>query len=148
MNDFTLRQSLRALRTPQPPERDLWPEIAARLTARPRRRSWLPLALAASLLAAVPALWLLQDAGPAAVPPAEEMAREADAMSLHYRAALAELSAVPLPPSLRDAAEQLDVQAEQLREALHAHPGSVALLQQLRRTYDQRLRLSQRVALG
>jgi hypothetical protein len=55
---------------------------------------------------------------------------------------------VPLPSSLRGTADQLDSQADRLREALEAHPRSVELLHQLRYAYDQRLRLSQRIALG
>jgi hypothetical protein len=49
---------------------------------------------------------------------------------------------------LRGVADQLDRDAERLREALHNQPESLALLHQLRRTYDQRLRLSQRLLLG
>ncbi|MCK7592136.1 hypothetical protein [Pseudomarimonas salicorniae] len=149
MNDFTLRQSLRALRTERQPPHDLWQQIAPRLPVR-RRAPWLPLAMAASLLVALPALLVLMrpvaPAGPARF--ASEVVREADAMSVQYRAALAEVGHLPLPDALRGAADQLERQAEQLHIALESHPQSVELLHQLRRTYDHRLRLSQRVALG
>lgn len=85
-----LRWQLRALRQDQPPSVDLWPDIAARLTARTGeagtaafalpgaparpslpapgalrwRRSRLPVALAASVLVAVGTLGLLRHGGP------------------------------------------------------------------------------------
>lgn len=79
----SLRWQLRAMRRDRPPERDLWPDIAARLPPRdaiappPRRPArWLaPVAMAASLLLVVGVLgWngTLRPAGspppPAAVP--------------------------------------------------------------------------------
>lgn len=147
MNELQLRQQLRALRVDCAPPQDLWPAIAPRLAPRRSRSRWLPLALAASLLLALPTLLLL--APPADAPAsAAGITREADAMAIHYRAALAELSAAPLPAAMRELADQLDHDAEQLREALESNPRSVELLHQLRRTYDQRLRLNQRVLLG
>lgn len=148
MDELDLLRQLRALRTDAPPPRDLWPSLAQRLPPRRSRRRLLPLALAATLLAALPALLLLMQGSPAAPDAAPGLAREADAMALHYRGALAELAPVPLPSDLRDLAEQLDREAETLRAALDADPQSLALLHQLRRVYDHRLHLSQRAALG
>jgi hypothetical protein len=155
MNELELRQALRGLRQDREPRRDLWPGIAARLpAAAPRRRHWLPLALAAAsalLAVLVTRLPAPTDQAAPAMPVAgapTPLLREADMMIVEYRAALAELSLAPLPPTLRPLADQLDDGARDLRDALERHPQSLDLLQQLRRTYDQRLRLSQRAALG
>lgn len=152
MNELSLRQALRGLRDDRQPSYDLWPGIAARLQrpAPPRRqRSWM-LALAACALLATPALLLWR--GPLALPApahaADSLLRDADAMALEYRAALTELGAAPLPRPLRKAADDLDRDAERLHRALERHPQARVLLHQLRRTYDSRLRLSQRAALG
>jgi hypothetical protein len=148
MNELHLRQTLRALRVDRQPPHDLWPQIAPRLRRQPRR--WQPAAwaLAASLLLAAGSGLLLAPPRQPDQAAATAMLRHADAMTLQYRAALAELSVAPLPPELRGVAEQLDRDTERLREALHTQPHSLALLHQLRRTYDLRLRLSQRLLLG
>lgn len=158
MNELELRHALRGLRGEREPQRDLWPGIRRRLPSR-RRAPWLPLALAASVaLVAVLVPRLLDRAPPADVAiaplaatvatPEPPLLREADVMIVQYRAALAELSQSPLPLPLRPLADELDEGARELRAALERNPGSLELLHQLRRTYDQRLRLGQRAALG
>lgn len=159
MNELELRQALRGLRQDRDPAHDLWPGIATRLpaVASPRRRPWLPLALAAAsaLVAVLVTRLPAPDSGltpnmavaTAAAAPGP-LLREADVMIVEYRAALAELSQAPLPLPLRPLADQLDDGARELRDALEHNPQSLDLLHQLRRTYDQRLRLSQRAALG
>lgn len=71
MNDETDRiNALERLPRRRTPERDLWPGIQSRLRPRRARRPWLPLALAASLvagLAVVFTLGLRDVASPAAV---------------------------------------------------------------------------------
>ena len=159
MNELELRQALRGLRQDRDPAQDLWPGIATRLptAASPWRRPWLPLALAAAsaLVAVLVTRLPAPDSGPTpnmAVAtvgtPQAPLLREADVMIVEYRAALAELSQSPLPLPLRPLADQLDDGARELRDALEHNPQSLDLLLQLRRTYDQRLRLSQRAALG
>lgn len=152
MNELSQRQALRALRQERQPSRDLWPEIAGRLgpPASQRRHSRWWIAVAASLVLALPAplLWQGPPNAPPQSPPAEGLVRDADAMAIQYRAALAELSAAPLPLSLRGLADDLERDAEHLHQTLEAHPQALVVLHQLRRTYDQRLRLSQRAALG
>jgi hypothetical protein len=46
------------------------------------------------------------------------------------------------------ALHELDRSVAQIRRAIAADPGSVFLLEQLRRTYELRLNLTQRAALG
>ena len=166
--DATLRLQLRGLRRELPPQRDLWPQIAASIAAAPapaRRRAlphWAPLALAASLLLAFGLAWQLQPSGlaPATSSPTPAVAahvgrahlidREADAMTREYSAALQELqaSAAPNarvePPALRE----LDRSAAQIRVALDRDPDARFLLERLRHTYQLRLALTQRAALA
>lgn len=148
-----LRWQLRALRQPVEPGRDLWPDIAARLTpprrARPRR-AWGAWALAATIAMAlgVAVLWRAPQAALRGdTVAAVVVQREAEALTLQYRAALREL---PPPGSLalpvRTAFEELDREAAVIREALERDPDSRLLLEQLRRTYTRRLALTQRLA--
>jgi hypothetical protein len=166
-DDLALLRQLRQLPRERTPPRDLWPAIAARVApaaaASPRARRRLPLwsglALAASLgavallatrqappvpdaaLAVAPAAAVLSPAGAA-------MRHEADALTLEYRLALQPFEDAPLPPALRAAAIELDASAAQLRGALREQPQAPYLLDRLRHTYDQRLKLAQRGALG
>ncbi len=127
-DDARLRWQLRGMRQDLPPQRDLWPQIAARITSpragstvakAPHRRAalrralprWTPLALAASLLLAVGLAWQLrplpEGMAPAPVQTAQSSARrasakllprEADAMAREYGAALQELQAATPQP--------------------------------------------------
>jgi hypothetical protein len=96
----------------------------------------------------------VRSADPATVPVAdlgeahgERMLRQVDALSIEFRVALAQLEG-PLPPALRPAARDLRDSELALRDALREQPHSRYLLDQLRRTYEQQLRLSQLAALG
>src|SRR5687768_2813374 len=96
MQDDSLRWRLRDLRQDTPPQRDLWPGIAARIAAAPQvmeaaRPSlggrWAPWAMAASVLLAVGLVWQQQ-----ALPDAEAslFQREAMALTREYQGALAQ----------------------------------------------------------
>lgn len=163
-----LRWQLRGMRKDLPPARDLWPQIGKRISAtpavqarrqRPRQR-WAPLALAASLLLAVGLAWQLRPlpgTSNGSIPRATQLAagqpssrlldREAEAMSREYGAALSELrAATPLPstPTQTAALQELDRSVAQIRSALARDPDARFLLDRLRRTYAQRLALTQR----
>jgi len=155
--DARLRLALRGLRRDAPPARDLWPELATRLArtsqhamAPARPRVWVPaLTLAASLLLAVGLAWQLR---PAVAPddPARLIQREAQAMTREYRAALYELERSAPPPAaspVTPALHELDRSAAQIRTALDRDPDARFLLERLRRTYAQRLALTQRASL-
>lgn len=165
MNDFELRRALRDLSAGRDPQRDLWPDIAERIhaaPAAPRRPRWpWPLALAASIAVASLAglLWRnapvpLDDTPPdgtlqvATRAAGEMLPREALALEIEYRAALASLPTTAAPAELRPALQALDDSAIALREALDQRPDAVYLLEQLQRTYAQRLRLSRPELLG
>ncbi|HSR65901.1 MAG TPA: hypothetical protein VLM17_09925 [Xanthomonadaceae bacterium] len=154
--DSRLRLALRGLRRDTLPERDLWPQLAARLAqaprqvAAPRTRHWMPaLALAASLVLAVGIAWQLRPAS-RPDPSAQLIQREAQAMTREYRAALFELERSAPPPAaspVAPALDDLDRSAAQIRTALARDPDARFLLERLRRTYAQRLALTQRAAL-
>ncbi len=78
----------------------------------------------------------------------ETVRREAEAITLEYRLALEPFAAAELPHELQGAAVELDASAQQLRRALREQPDALYLLDRLRRTYDQRLKLSQRAMLS
>lgn len=164
MTDFELLRDLRTLRQPQAPQADLWPAIAARIvpaggTAASRRRLMWPEALAASLVLGIGALLVMGGAPPAPVVPAVSMSevglpwslREALALDASYAGALEEARRVAAPPSgeLLRAERELATAQQALEAALAQQPDAVHLLDLLRRTHEQRLRLAQRhVAIG
>ena len=165
--DASLRLQLRGLRRDIEPAADLWPGIAARIAAEPRsaqpakpsRRSHgasrlAPWALAASFVLVVGVAWKMQppSLGPsmsgapgAGVP---RLDRQADAMTREYQAALREIEAAT--PGRTDghpeaaALRELDHSAKQIRTALERDPGARFLLDRLRKTYTQRLAITQR----
>lgn len=152
MTDHELRWQLRRLPREIEPARDLWPGISARLQAPavPRRRPWLAvLSLAACLCLAVGLAAALRPTPVATADLSAELVhREAEAMTLEYQAALLEMQGAPIPEPLVPALATLDDSAGEIRAALAEQPGSVRLLDQLKRTYSRRLALTQRAALG
>ena len=161
--DDALRWQLRGLRRDMAPQPDLWPGIEARLAPqRPvrRRPAMVPLAMAASLLLVAGVTgwwWQVGPTAPAASAAGEVpslVQREAAGMTRQYDAALVELGAgQPVSPAsgnpaLQSALDELDRSASQILAALDRDPDSRLLLQQLRRTYTQRIALAQRAALS
>lgn len=163
-----LRLALRGLRQDADPGQDLWPGIAARIAALPRQAPaapppralrWLwPLATAASLLLAVGVTWKMQ---PATLSPGASGAviattaagsgrqaplvqREAEILTVQYRAALRELDPQAVPAGWQPGLEALDRSAAEIRGALQRDPDSRLLLERLRDTYTRRLALSRR----
>jgi hypothetical protein len=155
-----LRFGLRALRQDVAPANDLWPSIASRISATPQvapaptRRSFrplVPLAAAASLALAVGIAWQVRPpTSPVAVPVESQgrlIAREAEAMTLEYQAALKEIDAyAPPAPHAAPELQVLDRSAAQIRTALSRDPNARFLLDRLQSTYTRRLELTQRLA--
>src|SRR5436190_14562246 len=97
-----LRWELRALRRDLAPSTDLWPSIAHRIAATPQRttgrttapasKRLVPFAIAASLALVIGIAWQVRPAsapaGAANDPHHQLLAREADALTLEYQAAL------------------------------------------------------------
>jgi hypothetical protein len=120
-------------------------------------KSWPVWAFAASLAAVLAIglpLWLNKPATKTpANPQAQMMAHEVDLMSLEYQAALKEMShAGNQGPLTEDHAQRelklLDDSAQQIRHAISQNPGATYLLTMLRRTYMQRLQITQRLILS
>ncbi len=159
-----LLMQLRGLRTEQQPGNDLWPGIAARIAQAPsvgetgsnvvplaaRKSKTLrlaPYALAASLVLAVGVAWQQRPdfATPADAVQTGLIERQAQAMTREYEGALRELQAAGTPAAPASAAlDELDRSAEQIRTALTRAPDARFLLDQLHRTYEKRLELTQR----
>jgi hypothetical protein len=153
--DERLRWQLRALRTDVPPQRDLWPGIAARLEAPPsrvpRRRGYAWLAAAAAVVLAFGIGWRMRQPAPASMPApatASLLQQEADAMTRDYDAALRHLQASAPVNSHDPALHELDRSAGLIRDALQRDPDARFLLERLRHTYEKRLALTQRALLG
>ena len=168
--DASLRLQLRGLRRDVEPAADLWPGIAARIATTPQSAPRAPLrrghgasrfapwALAASLVLTVGVAWKTQapsiaPATPSAARPAgAALDRQADAMTREYQAALHEIEAAkpgatashPEEAALRE----LDHSARQIRTALERDPDARFLLDRLRKTYTQRLALTQRADMS
>lgn len=165
-----LRMQLRALRTPEPPSRELWPDIATRIASQPqagattvarRRRARLLQALsAAAVLALALGLgWQLRPGGhdptPGSVPahasgqpaaPEAPLVVVADAMTREYQGALREVPAPrPSAPGYRSLLE-LDASAAAVRDALAQDPDAVFLLQRLQDIHARRLALTRQLA--
>lgn len=156
IGDAELRMALRALRRDIEPAHDLWPGIAGRLASAPRtqpapRRRWLwPVSMAASMLLVAGLAWQMRPASTSAAAPTTRLAstslvqREADAMTLHYQAALREFGTGPVSTNWQPGFDALDRSAMEIRDALKRNPDSRLLLERLRETYSRRLALSRR----
>jgi predicted negative regulator of RcsB-dependent stress response len=166
-NEFLWRNQMRKQAEAVEPEHDLWPAIAARLTAtaashRRSRRSQIGwLAIAATLVVAggagltayrwqraapMPARVAVTatdvpavDAQPVA---AQQVATQPVANSGAPAAELTALDwAVPDDPTLAASAQNLDNASAQLQDALEQRPDAVFLVGLLNRTNSMRLRL-------
>ncbi len=166
IGEAELRMALRGLRQDAEPGNDLWPGIAARIAALPQQsqtarapqpQRWLwPMATAASLLLAVGVAWKMQpgDASPAmsgapiAITAGAKQAplvqREAETLTVQYRAALREIDPQAVPVGWQPGLDALDRSAAEIRGALQRDPNSRLLLERLRDTYTRRLALSRR----
>lgn len=164
-DDLDLLRRLKALPREREPGNDLWQGIAARIeprvaTSRTSRGWIVGLALAATAALVAVLATRAPDADPAPavaqqetvtapLPAGDELVRrQAEAITLEYRLALETFAGEALPPELETAATELDESARRIRSALRAEPDAVYLLDRLRQTYDQRLKLSQRALLG
>jgi len=149
ISDAELRLLLRGLPKEHELERDLWSSIQADIqqSTKNNRRGWSSFAMAASLaFVAVLALSLYSpghtvDSGTLR---AQVVSSEVDAMDAEYQAALKEFATVELAPEVTTQLRLLDDSADKLRRALGQSPQSTYLLPMLRRTYLQRLQLTQR----
>ncbi|HET9034448.1 MAG TPA: hypothetical protein VFN25_16275 [Dokdonella sp.] len=149
MTDFELRRQLRELRGPRQPERDLWPQIARRLSAdfQPaavtvRRRARWPLAIAAGLVMAVSvglfSLSLHDRVGSVA---SEDATLPSELNARHQIQRARELAASG-DPRLVSAEVVLDVASSELDHALAQQPDAIFLVGLINRTHAQRRKLA------
>jgi hypothetical protein len=131
MNEFEWLRQARALNTTHHPDRDLWPDIAARITGARSRptRTWLPwMSVAAmlvlSLLGAGTALYTQQILKPSSLAAAAPAPRWK-----------------PADPRLVGAAIEFEAANSELRLAMQQEPGARYLQQILARTQAQQQRL-------
>ena len=75
---------------------------------------------------------------------AQVVSSEVKAMHTEYQSALQEFPNVELAPGVKAQLRLLDDSADKLRQALNQSPQSTYLIPMLRRTYLQRLQLTQR----
>jgi hypothetical protein len=149
-SDADLRLQLRGLSKEREPGRDLWPDIQASIQSGAAKKNpwpWSGFAMAASLafIAAI-ALPLFSSlpSGNVNTLKAQVVSREVLAMDTEYQAALKEFSFIDLSPEMKTQLQLLDDSASKLRKALDQSPQSTYLIPMLRRTYLQRLQLTQR----
>lgn len=157
--DDALRWQLRGLRQDAPPTRDLWPDIAARISTLPQRQDepeavevapsrlhrFAPWAMAASLVLTVGLAWQLTRVAPSQDP---VIPREAASLTRDYQGALAQMQNAQAHPEFGVALEELDRSAAQILTAIDRDPNAAFLLEQLRRTYAKRLALTQRAVMS
>ncbi|WP_149193172.1 hypothetical protein [Luteimonas suaedae] len=159
-----LTRRLRALPRQMVPPARAWARVAEQIgregrgpalhSARgPRaRRRWptvagLAAAASVALLLALGMLRIpgLERSGPAIATVTEQ---QAERLTGEYRAALAEVPMERVPEELQPALAELDRSAADILAAIDEAPGSGFLLDQLQRTYAQRLQLTRQAALG
>ncbi len=149
LSDAELRMQLRGLPKEREIERDIWASIQADIQYSPKKTGsiWSSFAMAASLaFVAVLALPLLSQKSSIDSSPANTqiVSNEVIAMDAEYQAALQEFASVELAPEMKAQLELLDDSASKLKRALNQSPQSTYLIPMLRRTYLQRLQLTQR----
>jgi len=161
--DARLDRALAGLARELPPERDLWPAIAARLEPRRAERRWWPLAAAAVLLVAAsslitagivrraptPVVTATPSAAPGAAVPQLAAFGPGYALDPEYAAAREQLAAEfarrvgRLPPSARQKVEnnlaELRRAADEINAALASQPGDALLEELLLNTYQDEL---------
>ena len=155
MKETDLRWALRQLPREIEPSRDLWSGIEAGIRnapAAPKPRRWpVAFAAAATLLLAGGLYWRSIPVEPAPDPrqiEARVVSAEARAITDEYQAALRQFDGAPLPEQVEPSIAARDRSVAQIQSAIVAAPDSVFLLEQLRRTYSQRLELTQRAVTG
>ena len=150
ISEAGLRLQLRGLPKERELERVLWSGIEASIQQTSRQKKywpWSSFAMAASLaLVAVIALPLFsaKSSSTSNTLEAQVISTQVKAMDTEYQAALKEFSTVEVAPEIKAELALLDNSANKLRQALNQSPQSTYLIPMLRRTYLQRLQLTQR----
>ncbi len=148
-----LRMQLRSLAKERETERDLWPDIQSRLQAVAKQEAgkkpgpFVGFAMAASVVLVALIAWSSFSTDSSLGGPdleAHLVTAEVRAMDSEYQGALKEFSQITFEPELGTQLQLLDDSASKLRLALSQSPQSTYLIPILRRTYLQRLQLTQK----
>jgi hypothetical protein len=165
-SDLDLRWRLRQLPRAREVPTNVWASIEARLNATPQNafeirratqtaKPWRVLAIAASFTAVAfigAVLWLNRAEVQPADPQAQMMANQVNLMTLEYQAALKELDHAGNAVEMTNAdtaaeLKLLDDSVKQIRHAITQNPSATYLLSILRRTYMQRLQITQHLII-
>lgn len=167
-HDDDLARRLRALPRQMVPPARAWARVAEQIgregrapplhagrrapRAHRRWRAVAGFAAAASVAALLLAVGVLRVPAPGPENPATVATtvteQQAERLTGEYRAALAAVPVRQVPEELQPALAELDRSAASILAAIHEAPGSGFLLDQLQRTYAQRLQLTRQAALG
>ncbi|MGH8123687.1 MAG: hypothetical protein ACREPT_13050 [Rudaea sp.] len=154
MSEFEWRDRMRKLNTPEPPARELWPQISARIAQQPRvaprrdrRRAFAAIAATVALAsgAGLLAYRIDRSAAPAVSVP---VAATPPTITSEPPPRTALDWAVPSDPKLAAVAETLDKASADLQAALEARPDAVFLVSMINRTNAQRMRLLRQSAIS
>ena len=149
MSEFEWRNGMRKIGGPVEPERDLWPDIASRISAIPQERySRFPrFAIAAGVLVASGAVlfaWQLQDK-PAPQPPAVAVNTPAPKRVINNVVENGEHAPRKV---LANASDELNDASTSIQQALEQRPDAVFLVNLLNKTNSQRLRVMKKQYAG
>jgi hypothetical protein len=149
MSEFEWRNGMRKVGGSVEPERDLWPDIAAKITAAPQeRRSRLPtFAIAAGVLVACGAVltaWQLQNKP---LPPQPVVAVNTPAPKRVFNNVVENDDHAP-HKVLANASDELNDASDSIQQALEQRPDAVFLVNLLNKTNSQRLRVLKKSYAG
>ena len=154
MSEFEWRNQMRKLNTSEPPARELWPEISARIAQQPRvapRRDMRRVfaAIAATVIVASGAAMLAYRLDRNAAPTVSAPIAAASPTVMSEAPPRTALDwAVPSDPKLAAVAQGLDKASADLQAALEARPDAVFLVSMINRTNAQRMRLLRQSAIS
>jgi hypothetical protein len=149
MSEFEWRNGMRKIGGPVEPGRDLWPDIASKLSAVPQERhSRLPrFAIAAGVLVACGAVlfaWQLQNKP---VPPQQTVAANTLAPKRVINNVVENDDHAPRKV-LANASDELNDASASIQQALEQRPDAVFLVNLLNKTNSQRLRVMKKSYAG
>jgi hypothetical protein len=168
VSDLDLRWRLRQLPRAREVPAKVWADVEMRLNVTPQNtletrraaqtaKPWRAWAIAASFTAIAfvgSALWLNRTEVQPSYPQAQMMANQVNLMTMEYQAALKELdhagNVMAMTNADADAEAELkllDDSVKQIRHAITQNPRATYLLSMLRRTYMQRLQITQHLII-
>lgn len=152
-DDDALDLAIQALPRSQSPDRDLWPELEARLPRRAPRRAPLIWAAAAVLAALTLSIWVRPDPNPSSVtaPPVAQIdsrSAEIDLLNVYESQKATQLAALNFNnPAVYRQLAIWEGAVQQVRGALSYYPEQPQLLLHLNQLYRQQLNYLETLAM-